>query len=205
MTARWGMRARTSLARCGTGPSWMKPSHARAQLERDGRRHQRKGKMLLDRGRIHGFRDRKIAAEHGHHRFDFEQRQGAPWTHPWPAPKGHQGWGLAATPGLQGRGQPAFGLKLRRRRETRARAGRRVASGERRRCLPAGGYRRDPRAAWVRKTAGAPPTSAAWSPAPPRRHSAAVPASEHPAASGPHRARHRPPAAWHAAPPGRRS
>ncbi len=65
--------------------------------------------MLPDWGRIHGFRECKITTEHGHHRFDFEERQGAPWTHPWPAPKGHQGVGRVATPEPHGRWQPADG------------------------------------------------------------------------------------------------
>lgn len=49
------------------------PSCARAQLEPERSRHHRKGKMLPDWGRIDGFRERKIATEHGHHRFDFEE------------------------------------------------------------------------------------------------------------------------------------
>src|SRR5262245_29340242 len=53
--------------------------------------------MLRDRRRIHRGRERQIATEHGHHGSDFKQREGAPWTHPWPAPKGYQNLGSVAT------------------------------------------------------------------------------------------------------------
>src|SRR5712692_8238781 len=109
----WGMRsAYDASPAAARDPPGMEPSHARVHLEPERGRHQRKGKMLPDRGRTHGFRERKIATEHGHHHLNFEEGQTAPWTDPWPAPKRHQGWGRVATPRLQGRGQPASRLKL---------------------------------------------------------------------------------------------
>ena len=43
---------------------------------------------------------------------DFEQGEGAPWTHPGPTPKGHQDLGGVATPGRRGRrGQMAMRVR----------------------------------------------------------------------------------------------
>src|SRR5215470_13624653 len=83
-----------------------------AYLEPEMGRLHGKGKMLPDRRCPLGFRERKIATEHRHYRFDFEQRQMASWTHPRPASKGHEGLGRVSGAGLQGRRQPALGLKL---------------------------------------------------------------------------------------------
>src|SRR5206468_13100547 len=85
---------------------------AMAHLEPEMGRLHGKGKMLPDWGRPHGFGERKIAPEHRHHRFNFEQRQVASWTHPRPASKGHEGLGRVSGAGPHGRRQPALGLKL---------------------------------------------------------------------------------------------
>src|SRR5262249_39633032 len=73
---------------------------AMAYLEPEMGRLHGKGKMLPDRGHPHGFGEGKIAPEHRHHRFDFEQRQVPSWAHPRPAPKGHEGLGRVAGAGL---------------------------------------------------------------------------------------------------------
>src|SRR5437867_3822943 len=54
---------------------------AMAYLKPEMGRLHGKGKMLPNRGRPRRFRERKIAPEHRHHRFDFEQRQVASGTH----------------------------------------------------------------------------------------------------------------------------
>src|SRR5262245_40447121 len=84
---------------------------AMAHLEPEMGRLHGKGKMLSDGRRPRRFRERKIAPEHRHHRFDFEQRQVASGTHPRPASKRHEGLGRVAGAGLRGRRQPALGLK----------------------------------------------------------------------------------------------
>src|SRR5262249_54978915 len=96
----------------GRAPSRARASRARAHLQQERERHHRKGQMLPDGRRIHGCRERKIATEHGHHGGDFEPREGAPWTHPWPAPKRGQDLRGVTTPGCRGGSQPAVRLKL---------------------------------------------------------------------------------------------
>src|SRR5262245_35079663 len=59
---------------------------AMVHLEPEMGRLHGKGKMLPDWGRPRRFRERKIAPEHRHHRFDFEQRQVPSGTHPRSAP-----------------------------------------------------------------------------------------------------------------------
>src|SRR5262249_17600027 len=88
------------------------PAFAMAYLEREMGWIQGKGKMLADRGRVRRFGEGKIATEHRHHRFDFEEREVASRTPPRPTPKGHTGLGRVSGAELHGRGQPALGLKL---------------------------------------------------------------------------------------------
>lgn len=70
--------------------------------------------MLADRPGGVGFDDGKIATEHGHDCFDFQQRQAAAGTKARTAAKGHEcGRIVALVMGLGGI-YPAFGLELHR-------------------------------------------------------------------------------------------